>query len=140
MRPNVLLVLCAASYFSICSTNYVFAQAFGEYGRILGGMPHGGVTGPRAPGGVTEGGANGGIVGEVGPRGLPTRLVVASKNTGLYPRQDDESEKIEQLSQGDALIPMVQSAGGNDWFMVKTTKGVIGWVKSIDVKEEKLKK
>jgi hypothetical protein len=35
---------------------------------------------------------------------------------------------------------MVQSAGGNDWFMVKTAKGVIGWVKSIDVKEEKLKK
>ncbi len=53
---------------------------------------------------------------------------------------DDESEKIAQLSQGDALVPMVQSAGGNDWFMVKTAKGVIGWVKSIDVKEEKLKK
>jgi hypothetical protein len=118
----------------------IFAQAFGEYGRMLGGMPHGGVTGPRVPGGVTEGGTNGGTIGEIGARGLPTRLVVASKTTGLYPRQDDESEKIAQLSQGEALVPMVQSAGGNDWFMVKTAKGVIGWVKSIDVKEEKLKK
>jgi len=119
----------------------VFAQAFGEYGRIVGGIPRGqGVAGPRAPGGVAPGGSGSGAVGEVSGRGMPTRLVVASKVAGLYPRQDDETEKLDQLSEGEALVPMVQSSGGNDWFMVKTQKGVVGWIKSADVREEKIKK
>jgi len=118
-----------------------FAQVFGDYGRTLGGIPHGqGITGPRAPGGVTPGGSGNGGVGDVGGRGLPTRLVVASKVAGLYQRQDDEAEKIDQLSEGEMLVPMVQSSGGNDWFMVKTQKGAVGWVKSTDVREEKVKK
>jgi len=79
-------------------------------------------------------------VGNVGGRALPTRLVVASKTTGLYPRQDDETEKIDQLSQGETLVPMVQAAGGSDWYMVKTSKGAVGWVKGADVREEKVKK
>ena len=116
------------------------AQAFGEYGRTLGGVPHGGITAPKAPGGVTQGGTGSGGVGDLGGRGLPTRLVVASKVAGLYPRQDDEAEKLEQLSEGETLVPMVQSNGGNDWFMVKTQKGAVGWVKSADVREEKVKK
>jgi hypothetical protein len=70
---------------------------------------------------------------------MPTRLVVASKVAGLYPRQDDEAEKLDQLQEGEALVPMVQSSGGNDWFMVKTQKGVVGWIKSVDVREAKLK-
>ncbi len=125
----------------VFSSTLVFAQAFGEYGRTLGGIPHGqGVAGPRAPGGVGQGGSGNGGVGDVGGRGLPTRLVVASKVAGLYPRQDDESEKLDQLSEGETLVPMVQSSGGNDWFMVKTQKGAVGWVKSSDVREEKVKK
>jgi len=140
MKIRFAMVFCAVSYLSLISANSVSAQAFGEYGRMLGGMPHGGVTGPRGPGGGSEVGTGGGTVGEIGGRGLPTRLVVASKSAALYPRQDDESEKIEQLSLGEALVPMVQSAGGNDWYMVRTTKGIVGWVKSADVKEEKLKK
>ena len=118
----------------------VFAQAFGEYGRMLGGMPQGqGVTGPRTSGGGTPGGSGNGAVGEVKGKGMPTRLVVASKVAGLYPRQDDEAEKLDQLQEGEALVPMVQSSGGNDWFMVKTQKGVVGWIKSVDDREEKLK-
>ena len=118
----------------------VFAQAFGEYGRMLGGMPQGqGVTGPRTSGGGTAGGSGSGAVGEVKGKGMPTRLVVASKVAGLYPRQDDEAEKLDQLQEGEALVPMVQSSGGNDWFMVKTQKGVVGWIKSVDVREAKLK-
>jgi len=42
----------------------------------------------------------------------------------LYPRQDGEAEKIDQLSEGDSLVPMVQAAGGSDWYMVKTPKKV----------------
>ena len=118
----------------------VFAQAFGEYGRMLGGMPQGqGVTAPRTSGGGTPGGSGNDAVGEVKGKGMPTRLVVASKVAGLYPRQDDEAEKLDQLQEGEALVPMVQSSGGNDWFMVKTQKGVVGWIKSVDVREEKLK-
>jgi hypothetical protein len=118
-----------------------FAQAFGEYGRTLGGIPHGqGITGSRIPEGVTQGGTGSGRVGDVGGRILATRLVVATKDAGLYTRQDEESEKLLHLAQGETLVPMVQSAGGSEWYMVRTQKGLIGWIKSTDVREEKTKK
>ena len=44
------------------------------------------------------------------------------------------------MSQGETLVPMVQAAGGSDWYMVKTSKGAVGWVKGADVREEKVKK
>ena len=66
-------------------------------------------------------------------------MIVASKKAALYPRQDDETEKIAELVQGDALIPMAQSNGGNDWYMVKTQKGMIGWIRSSDVSKETYK-
>src|SRR5215475_7027039 len=128
------------AYLFLFSVTWVSAQAFGDYGRTLGGIPHGGITAPRAPGGVTQGGTGSDGVGNVVVRGLPARLVVAVKSAGLYPRQDDEAEKIDQLSQGEMLVPMVQSSGGSDWFMVKTQKGVIGWVKSVDVKAAEIVK
>jgi hypothetical protein len=119
----------------------VHAQSFGEYGRTLGSVPHGkGITGSRAPGGVTQGGTGSGGVGDVGGRALPSRLVVATKDAGLYPRQDDESERLALLDQGEAITPMVQSAGYTEWYMVKTQKGLVGWVKATDVREEKVKK
>jgi hypothetical protein len=66
--------------------------------------------------------------------------VVATNEAGLYPRQDEESQRLEQLGQGEVLTPMMQSAGGNEWFMVKTQKGVVGWVRSADIREEKVTK
>lgn len=138
MKKSVWMTLM---WFSFVIPAAVFAQAFGEYGRTLGGVPHGqGITGSRAPGGVTQGGTGSGGVGDVGGRALPTRLVVATKDAGLYPRQDDESERLGQLAQGEAVTPMVQSAGGSEWYMVKTQKGLVGWVKATDVREEKVKK
>jgi hypothetical protein len=128
------------TWFSFVIPAAVFAQAFGEYGRTLGGVPHGrGITGSRAPGGVTQGGKGTGGIGDVGGRALPSRLVVATKDAGLYPRQDDEAERLALLAEGEAIIPMVQSAGGNEWYMVKTQKGLVGWVKATDVREEKVK-
>jgi hypothetical protein len=119
----------------------VLSQGFFEYGRAVGSVPHGqGITGGKGSAGAQQGGGTVGEMGDVGGRGLPTRLVVAAKTTGLYPRQDEESEKIDQLSQGDALSPMVQSAGNNSWYMVKTSKGQVGWVKGSDVREESIKK
>jgi hypothetical protein len=128
----------------VCSASSVFAQAFGEYGRAVGNVPHGkSVAGPKGSGGVTKPKPGKGVTSGVtvpDGRGLPTRLVVAVNDAGLYPRQDDESQKLEQLSQGEILTPMMQNAGGNEWYMVKTSKGTIGWMKSSDVREEKLQK
>ena len=67
-------------------------------------------------------------------------VLVATKDAGLYSRQDDESEKLFLLAQGETLTPMIQSAGGSEWYMVKTKKGLVGWIKSKDVREEKVKK
>ena len=119
----------------------VLAQGFFEYGRAVGSVPHGqGITGSKATGGAVQGGGTVGGIGDIGGRALPARLVVSAKTTGLYSRQDEETEKIEQLSQGDALSPMVQSAGSNSWYMVKTSTGLVGWVKGTDVREETTKK
>jgi len=117
------------------------AQAFGEYGRAVGSIPHGqGITGGgKSPGVGGQGGVSSGGIGEAHGHGLPLRLIV-EKSTGLYPRQDGEAEKIAQLAEGEALVPMVQAAGGSGWFMVKTQKGLVGWVMGIDVRAEKEKK
>lgn len=139
MKTSLIVASLLAAL--VFSPTLVFAQGFGEYGRAVGSVPHGqGITGVRTPEGGTQGGVTGGGVGNLGGRGLPTRLVVATKDAGLYPRQDEESEKLIQLAQGDTLTPMVQSAGGSEWYMVKTQKGVVGWIRSIDVREEKIKK
>ena len=115
-------------FFAFLIPTVARAQAFGEYGRSLGGVTqrHGSAA-PNPFGGQQNGQAKG---------GSSLRLVVASKEASLYPRQDDESEKIDRLSQGETLIPMVQTAGGNEWYMVKTQKGLIGWVKSSDVRPD----
>jgi hypothetical protein len=118
----------------------VMAQAFGEYGRALGGAtqkqgsPGANPLGGAQPHGPAKGGSQG--LGDATRRSLPLRLVVAAKEAALYPRQDDEAEKMDRLLQGETLVPMVQIAGGNEWYMVKTQKGLIGWVKSSDVRTE----
>jgi len=118
-----------------------FSQAFGEYGRAVGGATkRQGSVGPKGPGGVglKEKGKGGGQgIGDVGVQPLQTQLVVTSNSAPLYPRQDDETQKIEELSQGAILVPMLQSTSGAiSWYMVKTQKGTIGWVKSTDVREQ----
>ena len=133
-----LLILALVSITQLSLVTPLFAQAFGEYGRVVGGLPQG--VGPRAPGNAPQAGSGTGEIGNLGGKALPIRLVVTTKDASLYPKQDDESEKVGELAQGESLVPMVQSSGGNDWYMVKTQKGLIGWVKSVDVKEEKAKK
>ena len=120
----------------------VMAQAFGEYGRAVGGVTQ--RQGGAVPdvGGVGQGTGKGGSqgIGDLGGRALPALLVVVTKEAVLFPRQDEESEKIRKLSEGETLVPMVQSAGANQWYMVKTQQGLIGWVKSTDVREQAAKK
>jgi hypothetical protein len=114
------------------------AQAIGEYGRTVEGTRQKQRASPRAS--RTSQNAKGKSVvqgvGDVGGRPVPFGLVVVSRQIGLYPRQDDTAEKITELSEGDVLIPLVQSNGGSDWYMVKTQQGVIGWVKAVGVRED----
>ena len=131
-------VMLLVTGFQILSTSSAFAQAFGEYGRAVGAIPQG--VGPRTSGNPSPGGVVMGGVGHTGGKALPVRLVVAVKEANLHPKQDEESETVAQLAQGDTLVPLVQTDGGNDWYLVKTSKGVIGWVKSGDVTEQKAKK
>jgi hypothetical protein len=119
----------------------VFAQAIGEYGRTVGGVAERqgvGQKASRAPSQNSKAVVEG--IGDAGGRPVPSAVVVASRQAALYPRQDDETEKIAELSQGDTLIPMGQSNGGNEWYMVKTQKGLVGWIKSADVRTETAKK
>ena len=136
IKPLIFFVMSVTASLSL--TPFLFAQAFGEYGRAVGNVPHGqGITGGRTSGGGARGGVSGGGMGDIGGLALPVRLVVATKNAGLFPRQDEESERILQLAQGEGLVPMIQSEGGKVWYLVKTEQGIVGWVKSVDVKEVK---
>jgi len=137
---KIALVLSLWTTQLFFSAGRVTAQAFGEYGRAVGSVPHGrGVTGPGPSSGLSQGSVSGGGVGDLGGRAMPLRLVVTAKNAGLFSRQDEEAEKITQLSEGENLVPMVQSEGGRQWYMVRTQKGLVGWIKSTDVREEKTK-
>lgn len=88
---------------AILNPGEILAQAIGEYGRTVGGVGQrqSGVSqkASRAPSqngkskAVVEG-----IEGAVG-RPVPSVLVVASRQAVLYPRQDDEAEKIADLSR-----------------------------------------
>jgi hypothetical protein len=112
----------------------LLAQAIGEYGRIVGGVgPTQNQAIPKSLGSPQNTKGKGFVegVGDIGGRSVPSSVVVASRQAGLYPRQDDESEKIAELSQGDTLIPIGQT---NEWYMVKTQRGLIGWIKSADVR------
>jgi len=138
---NRVLALSLAVGTQYLLTTPAFAQAFGEYGRAVGGIPQGqGVAGPKAAGSAPHSGSGAGGVSVASRKAFPVRLVVAAKEAGLYPKQDDETKQVAQLTEGETLIPMVQSSGGNDWYMVRTKQGMIGWVKSADVREEKVKK
>ena len=133
---RIALLIGTILSFSLMHIDNVNAQAFGEYGRAVGNVPRGG---PSFGGGSRSGGSAGGV-GDIGGISMPSRLIVAADVAGLYPRQDSESQKIAELSKGEILIPMVQSAGGNDWYMVQTEKGTIGWVKSSVVRPDETKK
>jgi hypothetical protein len=125
-------------------SGHAMAQGMSEYGRTLGGVSQRkGSAMPKAstaPRQNTKGKAVLQGVGDLGHRPVPFSLTVVSRQAALYSRQDDEAEKIDELFEGDTLIPMVHSIGASEWYMVKTSKGLIGWVKSADIREQTAKK
>ena len=60
-------------------------------------------------------------------------LTARKSGVPLYARQDLESEPIGQLEKGETLFPMAESIGQEIWYMVRTQRGQIGWVRAIDV-------
>ena len=137
-RPIILGVLMV-----FLASGESLAQAISEYGKTVeGGQRQGRASSKasRSPSQNAKGKAVVQGIGDTGGRPIPSGLVVVSRQIGLYPRQDDAAETIAELHQGDTLIPMIQSNSGNDWYMVKTQQGVIGWVKAVDVREDTGKK
>jgi hypothetical protein len=141
---QTIKALTSGLLMALLAPGALMAQAIGEYGRTVGGVGQrqGSVSqkAARAPSQNSKGKAVVAGIGDVGGRPVPSALVVVSRHAALYPRQDDEAEKIAELSQGDTLIPMGQSNSGNEWYMVKTQKGLVGWIKSADVGRETAKK
>lgn len=60
-------------------------------------------------------------------------LTVGEAGVFLYARQDEHSERIARLEKGEELTPLAHAVGTVSWYMVRTQKGTIGWVKASDV-------
>ena len=128
------------SLFCLGSAEPIFAQAIGEYGRVVGGLrPKQDTTTPQSYNGGNSNskikGSSGGV-GNLGVQSIKGQLFVASKKAVIYSRQDDETEQLAELSLGDPLIALIRTTGGSvDWYMVRTKMGTVGWIKSSDVRE-----
>ena len=139
-----LLAVAVFMYHLHASLSSASAQALGEYGRTLGGATQ--RQGKAAPhlsrGGNTKGGSKGGSrgVGDLGVQPLQNRLVVVTNRAPLYQNQDEEGPRVDELSTGAVLVSIIQTtSGATGWYMVKTPKGIIGWVKARDVLEQSVK-
>jgi hypothetical protein len=132
--------LVLASFLCFAFVAPIFAQAIGEYGRVVGGLrPQQDSATPKAHnGGSLKPNGKGSIggVGDLGVQSIKGQLFVASNKALLYSRQDDETERVAELSLGDPLTALIRATGGNlDWYMVRTATGIVGWIKSTDVRE-----
>jgi hypothetical protein len=67
--------------------------------------------------------------------GAESAPVLTARETGvaLYARQDAETDRIATLEKDEILVPIAESVGGEVWYMVRTKRGLIGWVRGIDV-------
>jgi hypothetical protein len=71
----------------------------------------------------------------MGINGAESIPVLTARETGvaLYARQDAETDRIATLEKDEILVPIAESVGGEIWYMVRTKRGLIGWVRGIDV-------
>ena len=134
------LSLGFVSLFCLAFVASIFAQAIGEYGRVVGGpRPKQDSVTPKSYNGGNSNSkikGSGGGVGDLGVQSIKGQLFVASQKAVLYSRQDDETEQLAELSLGDPLIAVIRATRGSvDWYMVKTMTGTVGWIKSSDVRE-----
>ncbi|MGH7833316.1 MAG: hypothetical protein ACREQK_06710 [Candidatus Binatia bacterium] len=114
------------------------AQSTIEYGKQAGGIKSPAVGKASAKTRGKTGKANQG--GEAEPAEfvpLPGSLSVKGEQAILRARQDENSETLEKMEKGEKLVPMAQSAGFEKWYMVKSQKGMVGWIKAGDVDESR---
>jgi hypothetical protein len=60
-------------------------------------------------------------------------LTVREAGATLYAQQEAESDKIATLQKGQLLTPLAEAVGQQTWYMVKTQRGLVGWVRAVDV-------
>jgi hypothetical protein len=63
----------------------------------------------------------------------PPTLAARATGVALYGRQDAETERIATLEEGETLFPLVEAVGTESWYMVRTRRGLIGWIRAADV-------
>jgi hypothetical protein len=62
-----------------------------------------------------------------------SRLVVGESGAPLWTRQDEESPTIATLEKGEQLTAVGYGLGAAPWYMVRSQKGIVGWVRSSDI-------
>jgi thiol-disulfide isomerase/thioredoxin len=83
----------------------------------------------------SSGGAMAGSVHIEPAAPLPTALR-AKAEISVRGQQHAQSEGIGKLERGDEMVPLGKVSGaGEEWYMVKTKGGVIGWVRGVEVEE-----
>jgi hypothetical protein len=60
-------------------------------------------------------------------------LTVSKPFAPLYSRQDERSDPITELKNGDTLVPIAEAVGTETWYLVQTKQGLTGWVRAGDV-------
>jgi hypothetical protein len=60
-------------------------------------------------------------------------LTVRGAGGALYAQQDAQSDQIAILQKGQLLTPLAEAVGQQTWYMVKTSQGLVGWVRATDV-------
>lgn len=63
----------------------------------------------------------------------PPKLTVSRLGVQLFAQQDEASTVVATLKQGEELIPLAQGIGPVSWYMVRTAREEIGWVRASDV-------
>jgi hypothetical protein len=63
----------------------------------------------------------------------PSALAVRATGVALYAQQDTETPRIATLEKDELLTPIVEAVGAEIWYMVRTQRGVVGWVRGTDV-------
>jgi Bacterial SH3 domain len=59
-------------------------------------------------------------------------LTIRESGASLYSQQEVESDKIATLQKGETLILLAEAVGQQTWYMVKTARGLVGWVRAAD--------
>jgi clan AA aspartic protease (TIGR02281 family) len=63
---------------------------------------------------------------------VPT-VSVAKPGVKLYARQEEQSEVVAEIEPGEKLLPLASTSAKDPWYLVRTEKGILGWIKSSEI-------